>query len=30
MLGEHSAEILGERLGFSAAEIAGLRERGVI
>ncbi len=30
MLGEHSAEILGERLGFSAAEIAGLRERAVI
>lgn len=30
ILGEHSAEILGERLGFSAADIAGLRERGVI
>jgi len=30
MLSEHSAEILGERLGLSAADIAGLRERAVI
>ena len=29
-LGEHTEEVLRERLGIDAAEIAGLRERGVI
>jgi crotonobetainyl-CoA:carnitine CoA-transferase CaiB-like acyl-CoA transferase len=30
MLGEHTNEVLAERLGLSAADIAGLRERGVV
>ena len=30
MLGEHTAEVLGEMLGFDAARVAGLRERGVV
>lgn len=30
LLGEHTEEALTDRLGLSAAEIAGLRERGVI
>ena len=30
MLGEHTDEVLGERLGLSAADIAGLRERGIV
>ena len=30
LLGEHTEEVLGELLGMSAAEIAGLRERGVV
>jgi formyl-CoA transferase len=30
LLGEHSDEILGEVLGYSAAEIAALRESGAV
>jgi crotonobetainyl-CoA:carnitine CoA-transferase CaiB-like acyl-CoA transferase len=30
LLGEHTAEILGERLGLSEAELSALREKGVI
>ena len=30
MLGQHTAAVLGERLGLSEPEIAGLRERGVV
>jgi crotonobetainyl-CoA:carnitine CoA-transferase CaiB-like acyl-CoA transferase len=30
MIGQHSEELLGEFLGLGAAEVAGLRERGVI
>ena len=29
-VGEHTTELLGAELGLSAAELAGLRERGVI
>ena len=30
MLGQHTASVLGERLGLSEADVAGLRERGVV
>ncbi len=30
LLGEHTDQVLGGLLGMSAAEIAGLRERGVV